>query len=359
MRVIEIEATNLCNARCLMCPREALSRPKGRMTWPTFQAVADRALAFGQTRSFSFSGFGEPLLNRDLVSFIAYVSPHVETMLTTNGFLLDEPTIAGLLEAGLHHLVISFDGADAETYERIMVGLDFERTQAAVRRLVALDNPRLELTANVTVSKLTRDLLPVIKAHLNQLGIEDITYSLCHSRGGWLRDRTICSTPPPPPTERCDIFARTTFVAWDGSVLACCQDLGGEGFMGNLSQMSMQELADQRARVMEEGVSFPMCAECNDFYRLSDDQPPPGATLNEWIYRLYESEDSRQAGLTQALRSTEHELASVRAERDALQEETIHLRRLVSDYENGRFMRLMRWFQAQRKRLSKQSRGHG
>lgn len=351
MKVIEIEATNLCNADCLMCPRDQLTRSKGRMSWETFQSIADKALAFGQTWAFNFSGIGEPLLNRDLGRFVAYVSPHAETFMTTNGSLLNEAMIDALLEAGLHHLTFSFNGADAESYEHIMANLDFERTQGAVRRLAALADGSLHLQANVTVSKLTQDELPAIQQCLNEMGIEDIVYSLCHSRGGQFHDSVICDYLPPPPTTRCDLFADNTFVAWDGSVLACCQDLGGIAVLGDLMEMSMEELDSKRATILKEGVGFPMCPECDDIYRLYHDEPPPGHSLSEWIYRLYESKDGRVAALTEALRSAEGKLAEARSQLAVLDVENARLCQTIAGYESGRFIRFTHWLHTQRSRL--------
>jgi hypothetical protein len=61
----EIEATNHCNTRFLHCPHEAITRPKGRMTWETFSIIAGkiRAHTKGERFALSFSGMGEPLLN--------------------------------------------------------------------------------------------------------------------------------------------------------------------------------------------------------------------------------------------------------------------------------------------------------
>jgi hypothetical protein len=351
MLVVEIEATNLCNAACLMCPREALSRPKGHMSWDTFQAVADKVLAFGHTEVFSFSGLGEPTLNPHLGRFIAYASPNFRTVLTTNGSLLDDDSIKTLLKAGLDSLILSFNGADAVTYESTMVNLRFCQTQEAIQQLVSLGNGQLDLLANVTVSNLTKDRLPAIRTYLNEMGIEQIIYSHCHSRGGYLHDNSICSTPPPPSTTRCDIFADTTFVAWNGQVLACCHDLAGEGVLADLTQTSMEELAAARTQILEEGVDFAMCPKCDDIYRLTHDAPPPGGTLNEWIYRLYENENSQVASLTGALRQNERELANARSRLSALEDEKSRLTQLVAAYEGGRFMRFMRWLDEQRNRL--------
>ncbi len=353
LKIVEIEATNLCNASCLMCPRDKLTRSTGRMSWETFQEIADRILAFGQTQLVNFSGIGEPLINPHLARFVAYVSPHARTYLTTNGSLLSESAIDALLEAGLHQLTLSFNGAGAEEYEHIMVNLDYGRTQAVVRRLVSMADGRLALRANVIASNLTRHPLSAIRKHLNDMGIDQIIYSLCHSRGGSFHDSTVCSNPPPPPTSRCDIFGDTTFVAWDGKVLACCQDVAGVAVLGDLTQMSMQQLAAKRATILESGVDFPMCPQCDDIYRFYHDEPPPGATLSEWIYHLYESKDSRTAILTQALRQTQDQLAGVLEDLAALEGENVRLQQVVAGYEQGRFIRLMRWLHEQRSRLGR------
>ena len=336
MRAVELEATNRCNASCQMCPRHALSRPMGSMSWDTFQKIADKFLTAGQTRVFSFSGFGEPLLNPDIGRFIAYVSPHAETFLSTNGSLLDNARIEELLAADLNHLILSFNGADAGTYERIMKNLHFEQTVDAVHRLRHLGGTQIELMANVTVSRLTRDQLPAIRNLLHDMGIEQVIYSHCHHRGGSLNDDNVCMPLPPAPDTRCDIFAGTMFVAWNGQVLACCHDLTNESLLGDLLHMPVDELVAKRRQIEEEGVYFPMCAECDDLYRLADEEPPPGGSLSEWVYRLYESEDSRLAALTQSLRLAHRELADLKTQNAQIREQ-------LSAYEQGRFIRLMRW----------------
>lgn len=357
MKVFEIEVTNLCNADCLMCPRAGLTRPKGRMSWETFQTVADKVLAFGQTEMFSFSGFGEPMLNANLPRFISYVSPHARTILTTNGSRITENTIQDLLEARLDTMILSFNGADAETYEHIMRNLRFGQVQQALHQVRSLSQGQLKLLANVTVSNLTKGSLPAIKAYLNEAGIEHIIWAQCHSRGGTLDDRAICETPRPPHTSRCDIFAGTTFVAWDGLALACCHDLTGAGEIGELTRMLMTELEARRAKILEEGVDFPMCSDCNDLYRLSDGEPPHSVSLNEWIYRLYESEDSRTETLTTALRQSEEELANLRTQLANIEAQNAELCQKIADYDQGTLMRLARWSAHQRDRLGRRLRG--
>jgi hypothetical protein len=107
--------------------------------------------------------------------------------------------------------------------------------------------------------------------------------------------------------------------------------------------MSMEELAEVRRQILEEGVDFEMCQECDDIYRFYHDEAPGGASLSEWIYRLYESEDSRLGMLTDAIRQSEEELAKGREQVDTLEGRVRELRDVVAEYERSRLIRFLNW----------------
>jgi hypothetical protein len=105
--------------------------------------------------------------------------------------------------------------------------------------------------------------------------------------------------------------------------------------------MSMEALAAVRRQILEEGVDFEMCHECDDIYRFYHDEAPSGASLSEWIYHLYESEDSRLAMLTDAVRQSEGELAKTKAQMSALEGEVEHLRDRIAEYEQSPLSRFL------------------
>jgi MoaA/NifB/PqqE/SkfB family radical SAM enzyme len=113
MHTLEIEATNQCNTRCLHCPHETITRPKGIMTWETFQTVADKVMALSQPQAVDFAGMGEPTLNPNLYRFIEYFRGRVPTFITTNASALTPRNIEKLINAGLGTIIVSFNGADA------------------------------------------------------------------------------------------------------------------------------------------------------------------------------------------------------------------------------------------------------
>ena len=336
--VAEIEATNRCNARCLHCPRDAMTRPLGMMSWDTFETVADKILRLRGVRVFSFSGMGEPTLNPDLPRFIAYVSNRVSTVLTTNASMLSSAMIQRWIEAGLGHVAVSFNGHDAALYRLMSGGLELERVDKRLRTLVRLAGDRLHISANVSVTIQTRPHLAKIRDYLFDLGIRDVHFSMCHNRGGYLRDRTVCDTPLPPVGEgRCDIFASTLFVAWNGRVLACCHDLEAKGEIGDLLTEGLETIVERRGRILQEGVRFPMCKHCNDMYRFARDHTPDGRPLSEWIYLLSTNDGSETDVLLEIIRRQEAHIEE--------------LRQTIAGYERGRFIRFTRWLQDVKREL--------
>ncbi|PJF46591.1 MAG: radical SAM protein [Chloroflexi bacterium] len=364
MNTVEIEATNECNTRCLHCPHETITRPKGKMTWETFQVVADKVLAYGKTQAIDFAGMGEPTLNPHLPRFIAYFKGKIPTYITTNASALTPKNVERLIEAGLGTLIISYNGADAETYELMMGGLNFERAEKYIAHAVQLAQGRMRVVANVSVTRQTRPKLAEIRRRLNDLGIEKISFSLCHNRGGHLKGDGICDTPIPPRSiKQCDIFDYTLFVAWTGEVLACCHDLDGVGKIGNLVTQPLEDIVRYKEGLRGQGAIFPMCATCNDLYRFSGQANIAGTPVSEWVYALHADQselanlyiaalrqrdalvEAQRAQTDQARSEAEQykqQLAEVESRLAALEARAQRAEALVSAYEQGRFIRLVR-----------------
>lgn len=241
---LEIEATNLCNTRCIHCPREAISRPLGKMDWDTYRVILDKAMAYSTNYLIGFGGMGEPLLNPLIYQFVQYASAKGTTSLTTNLSALNSENARRLIDAGLDCLNVSFNGNEEGLYGLMMGGLDFDRAVNNLSNVIELrEGSGMRVTANVSVTRQTEPRLAEIKRYLKDAGVEDIVFSKCHSRGGYLNDPSVCTTPlPPGGSQRCDILKNTRFVAWTGDVLSCCHDLAGENVIGDLKTESIETI---------------------------------------------------------------------------------------------------------------------
>lgn len=345
MTFVEIEATNQCNTHCIHCPREAITRSIGRMSWEVFEVVADKILTQSSINSIDFAGMGEPTLNPLLPRFIEYLSPYAPTYTTTNASTLSQAKISQLMKSGLQNVIVSLSGHHDALFRRMSGGLSLEKVETQVRHLVASCNEQMTVVANVSVTRQNASYVVEIKNYLNDLGIEKIFFSKCHNRGGYMNDPQICDTPlPPSGTGRCDIFADTLFVAWTGEVLACCHDLEGKGKVGDLVTEDIDVILERKRKIVQEGVNFPMCENCNDMYRFSQDPTPDNSPLEEWIYLLYANEDARAAKLIEAIRQRDAYIDDLEQRKRALEEK-------VTGFENGRLMRLLLGLQNWRRKL--------
>ncbi len=328
MKVVEIEASGRCNTHCLHCPRDAITRPLGLMTWDAFETISGKLLASGEFEAVAFSGMGEPTLNPLLPRFVSAFADKLAVSLTTNASTLSPERIEALLGAGLDSVYVSFSGHDAGLYERMMGGLDFDRASQRIRDLARIAAGRARVSANVSVTPLTRPHLAQIKAHLESLGIQEMLFAMCHNRGGYLGDPCICDTPlPPAGAGRCDIFADTLYLAWNGDVLACCHDLEGMGRIGNLAEEQLDTILSKKERMVGEGVRFPMCATCNDMYRFASDPTPDRRPLSEWVYTLASGE--REDELLRVIQTQEKRIDELESR--------------LATYERNYVVRLARW----------------
>lgn len=111
---VDVEITNLCNFSCWFCPREAMTRPLGKMSYEDFCLMADRIDRAGVVRELLIGGIGEPTLHPDLIRMLHYLRDHtsLRATLITNGSRLMEGIGADLLDAGLHRLIVSLRFTD-------------------------------------------------------------------------------------------------------------------------------------------------------------------------------------------------------------------------------------------------------
>jgi MoaA/NifB/PqqE/SkfB family radical SAM enzyme len=120
---IYVEPTNMCNFACATCIRHSWSEPELHMEFRTFEKVLTAVDLLPASPTIFFGGFGEPLFHPEIIRMVKEAKKkggRVE--LITNGVLLKDETLKGLLEAELDLLWVSLDGATPETYADVRLG---------------------------------------------------------------------------------------------------------------------------------------------------------------------------------------------------------------------------------------------
>jgi pyrroloquinoline quinone biosynthesis protein E len=151
------ELTHRCPLQCPYCsnPLE-LERASGELATAEWCRVLDEAAELGVLQ-VHLSG-GEPTARADLEAIVAHARGlGLYTNLITAGVLLDERRIASLRDAGLEHVQLSFQAAEAETADRVGGYRGGHARKLTVAR--AIRTAGLPLTVNAVVHRQNLDQL--------------------------------------------------------------------------------------------------------------------------------------------------------------------------------------------------------
>ncbi|WP_198372989.1 pyrroloquinoline quinone biosynthesis protein PqqE [Roseomonas rosulenta] len=162
------EVTHRCPLRCPYCSNPVeLTRVAAELDTATWARVFREAAALGVLQ-LHLSG-GEPTARRDIVELVAAAAQAgLYTNLITAGVTLDAARVAALAGAGLDHVQLSVQDAEAEGAERIggMAGAHARKLEAARH----VTEAGLPLTLNAVVHRQNLDRLPALIDLALQLG---------------------------------------------------------------------------------------------------------------------------------------------------------------------------------------------
>ena len=150
-----LEVSNVCNIRCRMCATTFDPRFQKGTGYTGLMDIGllDRLepILPGLWRAY-LMGNGEPLLNPNFLEFARRLKRRgVEIQFNTNGMLMKPNVSKELVAMGADAVAVSMDGADAETFNYIRRGADFDRVTEHVKTLNRIkaekgsDRPRLSL----------------------------------------------------------------------------------------------------------------------------------------------------------------------------------------------------------------------
>ena len=180
-RLLQVEPAFACNLSCVMCPwREIAENVENRGLMP--RAVWDAIRPhLPEIQSIDFTGGGEPLLQPNLPRWISEAhSAGCETGFLSNGLLLNKEKLQQVLDAGVDWICVSMDGADAEMYEKIRPGSDFERVCNNVANIAEMRTGRIPRSMiNFVLMDLNVHQIEDIVRLASRLGIDQINFKQC------------------------------------------------------------------------------------------------------------------------------------------------------------------------------------
>ena len=241
--IVQIESTNICNARCVFCPRDQMHRRQGVMDEALFRKVVDDCAALG-IRHVRLHNYGEPFVDRHLTDKVAYAKQKgiAEVGVISNGSLIDEQVARGVIEAGLDAINISVDASGREVFERTRIGLEYDKVIANIERLVRIRAELGRTHPKLILSFVRQDNSDEERAFIDhwRMIADKIHITDLHNWAGTLNRDSDVRYP-------CYRQWLTFTVLWDGRVSLCCADFDGRVILGDMRTSNIRDIWESEA----------------------------------------------------------------------------------------------------------------
>ncbi len=243
--VVEVSESGTCNRSCSFCPRSDPEYPniKEFICPGLIDKLTSQLADVGFKGIFLFSGFVEPMLDKNIYSLLSIVRrnlPQAKLEMVTNGDVLNQKRLAQLFESGLSTLLISvYDGPDeAKFFENLCSDAGLQKDQYVVRHRYLPP----EQDFGITLS--------------NRSGMMDTA------------EFAIPNTKEPLHVS-CFYPHYTFFMDYLGDVLLCPHDWGKKLIVGNMKVQNFKEIwtgkemTIARKRLAAADRSFSPCNQCD------------------------------------------------------------------------------------------------
>lgn len=224
--IVEVSASGTCNRVCGFCPRSAPDYLdiKEYIEDSLLEKLVSQLNQYGFKGIFLFSGFNEPLLDKNIYNLVALVRKYLKTCrieMVTNGDVLNKKRLLKLYESGLDTLLISV--YDNKEQEENFINMC---SDAGLREDQYVIRPRYlppEQDFGITLS----------------------------NRGGMMSNADFSIKDLKEPLkEPCYYPHYEFFMDYQGDVLLCPHDWGKKTIIGNLNSSNFMDI--WTAKVMNE-----------------------------------------------------------------------------------------------------------
>ena len=243
--VVEISESGTCNRVCSFCPRSAKDfvDKKEFISQDLVEKLSNELKEYNYKGIFLFSGFVEPLLDKNIFNLISVVKdrlPEAKIEIVTNGDVLNENRAKKLFESGLSTLLISiYDGKkEADNMEQMLIKANIPQEKFKIRHRYLTENEDFGITLS------------------NRSGMmENAEYKIPSLKE--------------PLKKPCYYPHYTFFMDYTGEVLVCSHDWGKKLVVGNMKKQRFidiwlgKKFNFARKKLLNSDRNFSPCNKCD------------------------------------------------------------------------------------------------
>ena len=273
---IQIELTNMCNLRCVMCPNKTMKRKKGLMNEQLYRKIIDEIGGIKTKIPVFYTGFGEPLLDKNIIDKIHYAKKAGITTLglVTNGAVnISRELARELVVSGLKYIFIDVDADTPTTYSQIRSGGNFENMVSNIELLIEENSkngfPVWIILGYLLQEKNKHEFDLFTKRWKNIKNVS--TYmKVTHSWAGEI-PRILDAGVNIKTRYPCHAVWGSYFITLDGKIPLCCHDYEAEQTMGDAGKQNIFTIWNTVHRQARENMikgdfsKIPLCQHCVDW----------------------------------------------------------------------------------------------
>lgn len=283
---VQVETTTVCNANCIMCPHDRITRHKGHMNFSLYKKIVDECVEYSKYLG-SFLPFlnGELFLASDWQVYLAYARkklPNVEICIFTNGSLLNKENIQLILDILPDRLNISFDGTSKSIFESIRRNLIYENIEQNIVNFIHARKERKSRKplVNISIIKMKNTEVKINAFYERWSSIVDsVTIDNFVNWAGEINNNEETSNAKVKDYRKpCMRLWNHLVVLNTGEVAVCCLDYNGEVILGDLRHQSINEIWNgtklkeiRNIHLERDFDKISLCKNCS--YGISQDTP--------------------------------------------------------------------------------------
>jgi len=279
-KILQIETTNACNARCLMCPHRLMKRKQKTINLEDFKKILDNVMKNYKIERLTINGFGEPFTDKGIIEKIKYVNqryPKLKIDIFTNAGLLTPELTENLLKTGLGRITFSINGLE-EGYQEV-TGLNYENTKRNVLYFLDEKNKRgKKFLVNVSMmilkenEKRAKEFIKFwgskvdsVRAYYPSDWAGELKENMGEQKIPYGRKQWPCSAP-----------WTHIVIHSNGEFLKCCRDFESREIFGNLLEgddikklRNSKKFKEFQKKQLNFDFSSPVCSTCDHAYDSS------------------------------------------------------------------------------------------
>ncbi|MFH1209737.1 MAG: radical SAM protein [archaeon] len=291
-----IEPTNICDLKCVLCPRgnDSIKKKQGTMNLNNFKKIIDEIGDYAI--STTLWNYGEPFINKNMIEMIKYSKKKgLKVITSTNGFAFkNKKNIKDIVESKLDYLIVALDGTNQKTLEKYRVNADYKLIIEGLKELVK-EKKRLNskspcIILQFLIMKHNEHQIETIKKIAKEIGVDELILKSVNIYENLIPKEEILLLakrflPDNKDYQRyqikdnkiihkktkingCDGLWIGTNIDYDGNVIPCCYDAYEWHIFGNVFKepfmkiWNNQRYINFRKQVLKDKSKIKLCRNC-------------------------------------------------------------------------------------------------